>query len=476
MKTYNYKIGNNVIEFDDYIEIINPETNEAFAKVPALSTSNIDTIYNLADSAKELWSNKSISERASHLLNWCELLETNKEDLASTLAMEVAKPLQDGITEINRTIEYIKYTIEEMYRIDIEAASSEQFYGGNSNKLAITKKIPIGTVLAISPFNYPINLAVSKIAPALISGNTVVFKPATQGSVVGIKIVELLIQTKIPAGVINIVTGRGRVIGDYLVTANRANMISFTGGTGTGKTLSKLASMTPQVLELGGKDAAIILNEDNLDFEFISNEIVSGAFNYSGQRCTAIKRILVPKRYEQILIDHLVPKIETLTSGSPIINSTIVPLISSSSADYVQSLIDDAKEKNANILTGGNRNFNLIDATLITNVDSSMKIYDEEPFGPVLPIITYETIDELIQIHNQNEFGLQATVFGNNIDDLFKISGKLEAGTINFNGKTSRGPDNFPFVGHKQSGVGVQGIRQSIESMMVPKTIVINIR
>ncbi len=180
------------------------------------------------------------------------------------------------------------------------ARSSGQFYNNKANKIAITNRIPLGVVLAISPFNYPINLAISKIAPVLVSGNTIVFKPATQGSAAAIKIYQLFRQTGAPSGVLNLVTGRGSVIGDYLINCNRADMISFTGGTKVGTNLSRLSIMTPHVLELGGKDPAVVMDDDTFNLEFITNDIVAGAFNYSRQRCTAIKRVLIPYHMKSI--------------------------------------------------------------------------------------------------------------------------------------------------------------------------------
>lgn len=474
MKILNYELSNNYTISDQYLDIIDPSTNLPFAKVPALSTSDIDHAYDLAHEAQVGWQKLTISERAEYLKKWAQLLDKHKEQLASLLVQEIAKPYADALTEISRSCDYIYYTIDEMYRIEMTARSSEQFYNNKANKIAITNRIPLGVVLAISPFNYPVNLAISKIAPALVSGNTIVFKPATQGSVVAIKIYELFRQTGAPSGVFNIVTGRGSVIGDYLIDCNRADMISFTGGTKVGTNLSRLSIMTPHVLELGGKDAAIVMDDDTLNLEFITNDIVAGAFNYSGQRCTAIKRVLIPYHMKSIFEELLTTKINNLTVGHARDNNTITHVIDSSSADFIEGLIMDASHKGARLLTEFKRDNNLIYPMLISDVDESMRIYYEEPFGPVLPIITYENFEEAIAIHNDSDFGLQVSVYGNDINCLMAISSELDVATVNINGKTSRGPDNFTFSGFKQSGLGVQGIHDSIISMTKPKSFVIN--
>ncbi len=474
MKIYNPKNAVYSLPTTTVVEVLNPENGSTIGSVPAMKKEDIDKVYSAAKSTQIEWKNLSISERAVYLRNWANLLLKHKEYLAQLLTKEIAKPYNDALVEVERSAEYIEYTIEEMYRIEVKARSSEQFYNQGSNKIAITNQIPMGVVLAISPFNYPINLAISKIAPALISGNTVVFKPATQGSIVGIEITNLLIETGIPQGVLSTVTGRGRDIGDYLISCNKADMISFTGGTKVGSNISQMSVMTPHVLELGGKDAAIILDEDNLDLDFITKEIISGAFSYSGQRCTAIKRVLVPRRYYADVKQLLIDKTNQLSVGSALDNKFITPLIDNSSSDYIQSLVDDAVSKGAKLLTPFKRNGNLITPVLIDNVNKDMDVYYEEPFGPLLPLIPYDSIEEAIEIHNDSQYGLQASVFGNNISNVFAVSNQLEVGSVNINGKTSRGPDNFSFTGVKQSGFGVQGISDSIYSMTKPKTIVIN--
>lgn len=473
MSKITYKVAGIEKEITDFIPVLNANTNEEYKLVPSLSQADIDDIYVAARKSQKEWADLTISERGTYLLKWAELLLENKEELAEILTNEIAKSYNDSLTEVIRTAEIINYTVEEMYRLDINGASSEQYYGGNKNKLAITKRVPVGVVLAISPFNYPINLAVAKIAPALISGNTVVFKPATQGTVAGIKIIELLNQTGINPSVVNVVTGRGREIGDYLIEDKDYDFISFTGGTNTGEHISSLAKMTPQVMELGGKDAAIILSDANLDHAAV--EIVSGAFSYSAQRCTAIKRVLVMKEQKQELTNKIVELVNNLSVGMPMDNPAIVPLVSKSSADYVESLIQDSIKNGLTIETGNKREGNLIYPTVISGVKRNHRIAIEEPFGPVLPIIECASVEEMIEIHNESEFGLQASIFGKDTSSMLVIAPKLEVGTININGKTSRGPDNFPFSGFKKSGMGVQGIKESLLSMTKPQTIVINL-
>ena len=232
--------------------------------------------------------------------------------------------------------------------------------------------------------------------------------------------------------------------------------------------------MVPLLLELGGKDAAVVLPDADLDFA--ANNIVSGAFSYSGQRCTAVKRILVQEEVADALAEKLKARVEKLNVGDPWKNAAVVPLIDDKSADFVQGLVDDALNKGAELLTGNKREKNLFYPTLLDHVTKDMEIAWEEPFGPVLPIIRIKSVEEAIEIANASEYGLQSSVFTNNINQAFYIANHLEVGTVQINNKTERGPDHFPFLGVKASGMGTQGVKYSIEAMTRPKAMVVNIQ
>lgn len=458
---------------NEVIEIQSPYKNELVGTVQALSQTEADEVIQSAKRAQKDWEKTSIRERGNYLYRWIEELEKEKEDIAATIMQEVGKGFLDAVKEVERTMDLIRFTIEEAIHLYGESMLGENFPGGNRSKIAISHRVPLGVVLAISPFNYPVNLSAAKIAPALISGNTVVFKPATQGAVSGIKMIEALDRAGLPKGVLNVVTGRGSVIGNYLIEHPDIDMISFTGGSDTGKHIAKLANMIPLVMELGGKDPAIVVKDANLDLA--AKQIISGAFSYSGQRCTAIKRVFVEESVADELVGKLSKELEYVTIGSPEENKMIVPLIDRKSADFVEGLIQDALEKKAQLITGNKREGNLIYPTLLDHVTPDMRLAWEEPFGPVLPVIRVKTIDEAVEMSNQSEYGLQASIFSQDIDQAFTIAEKIQAGSVQINGRTERGPDHFPFIGTKGSGMGTQGVRRSIESMTREKVTVINI-
>ncbi|AVP49783.1 NADP-dependent glyceraldehyde-3-phosphate dehydrogenase [Williamsoniiplasma luminosum] len=463
-------INGEMIQTDEVVEILNPATFEVAGVVPALKANDINNAYLAARNAQKNWENLQILERIKILNRWRDLILANKEELATIIMTEVAKAYKDALSEVERTVEYMDYTFQEAMRLEPLALTGAGM--GVKNKYGIFERVAKGVGLAISPFNYPINLALSKIAPALVMGNTLVFKPATAGSLIGAKLSELAHQAQIPAGVLNVVTGRGRDIGDDLTNNVQLNFISFTGSTEIGHRILKNASTKDIVLELGGKDPAIVL--DDLKLEMYAKEIISGAFSYSGQRCTAIKRVITTDAIADKLVSILKDKIEKLKVGLPMDNADITPLIDQGSADFVLKLIDDAKTKGAQIVTGDKHEKNLIWPTLIDHVTTKMDLAWIEPFGPVLPIIRINDMEEMIKIANASNYGLQASIYSQDLNQALHVAKKIETGTVNINGKSQRGPDSFPFIGIKDSGVGTQGIGETLLSVTRLKGIVIN--
>ncbi|MEE9112023.1 MAG: NADP-dependent glyceraldehyde-3-phosphate dehydrogenase, partial [Lactobacillus sp.] len=431
-------------------------------------------VYAAAKKAFPAWRALSYVERAKYLEKAADILYRDAEEIGSTLSKEIAKGLKSAVGEVTRTAEIVDYTAKVGVTLNGEVMEGGDFDPASKNKIAIVRHEPVGLVLAISPFNYPVNLAGSKIAPALMGGNVVAFKPPTQGSISGLLLAKAFAESGLPAGVFNTITGRGRVIGDYIVEHPAVNFINFTGSTAVGKNIGKLAGMRPIMLELGGKDAAIVLEDADLDLA--AKNIIAGAFGYSGQRCTAVKRVLVMDSVADELVAKIMDGVKGLKIGMPETSADITPLINTRAADYVQGLIEDAADKGAEAKTDFKREGNLIYPMVFDKVTTDMRLAWEEPFGPVLPIIRVHSVDEAIEIANKSEYGLQSSVFTRNVQRAFGIAEKLEVGTVHINNKTQRGPDNFPFLGVKGSGAGVQGVKYSIMAMTKVKSTVLNIQ
>lgn len=456
------------------ITIYSPINQEELGTVPAMTQTEADEAMQAARAALPAWRALSAIERAAYLHKTAAILERDKEKIGTILAKEVAKGIKAAIGEVVRTADLIRYAAEEGLRITGQAMEGGGFEAASKNKLAVVRREPVGIVLAIAPFNYPVNLSASKIAPALIAGNVVMFKPPTQGSISGLLLAKAFEEAGIPAGVFNTITGRGSEIGDYIIEHKEVNFINFTGSTPIGERIGRLAGMRPIMLELGGKDAALVL--EDADLEHAAKQIVAGAFSYSGQRCTAIKRVIVLESVADKLATLLQEEVSKLTVGDPFDNADITPVIDNASADFIWGLIEDAQEKEAQVLTPIKREGNLLWPVLFDQVTKDMKVAWEEPFGPVLPIIRVASVEEAIAFANESEFGLQSSVFTNDFKKAFEIAEKLEVGTVHINNKTQRGPDNFPFLGVKGSGAGVQGIKYSIEAMTNVKSIVFDVK
>lgn len=459
---------------EQYITIKSPINDEVLGQVIALSQMAVDEKIQKSKQALKGWRETSLYERGQFLYKAADLLVQKSDELIDLLMKEVGKDRKGATSEVMRTADLIRYTADTAKTLYGQMIPADTVESVQKGKFAMTSREPIGVVLAISPFNYPVNLAASKIAPALMGGNTVVFKSATQGSLSGVFLANLFIEAGLPADVLNVVTGKGSEIGDYVVTHPDINFINFTGSTEIGKRIAKQSEMIPLLMELGGKDAAIVL--EDADLELAASQIISGAFSYSGQRCTAIKRVLVLDEVADTLVEKLLQNIKKLKVGNPLEQEAdVVPLIDGKSADFVWGLIEDAKDLGAKLLYGGTREGNLIAPTLLDEVTPKMRVAWEEPFGPVLPIIRVKSLEEAIDLANESEYGLQSSVFTTNINRAFEVAKKLEVGTVQVNNRTERGPDHLPFLGVKNSGIGVQGIAYSIESMTRIKSTVINL-
>ena len=472
---YKYYIGGmwKISSSEKIIPIKNPYNDELVGNIQACTKQEVDEIVKVTRDNVDCWENTPIKERSEILRKAAKLMIEWADPLGTILMKEIGKPIKSAISEIKRTADIFNATADAASQIIGETIMGDTFEGFTREKVSITYRVPIGIVLCVGPFNYPFNLTGSKIAPALAAGNAVIMKPPTQGAITSLHFGVILEKAGVPPGVFNIITGRGSDIGDYLVAHPMVDMIDFTGSSETGRNLAKVAGMKPLLLELGGKDAAIVL--DDADLELTVKAIVSGAFSFSGQRCTAVKRVLPMPEIADKLIERVTEESLKLTVGDPAENKTIGPLINAKQCEYVQGLIDDSLEKGAILKCGNKREGNIMWPTVLDNVTTDMRVAWEEPFGPVLPFIRINSAEEAIKISNKSEYGLQGMIFTQNLDLAFNIAQELEVGTVQINGQSSRGPDHFPFLGTKSSGLGTQGIKYSIEAMSRPKVVVMNL-
>ncbi|MGL4950911.1 MAG: aldehyde dehydrogenase family protein [Mycoplasma sp.] len=465
-------INGKPVKTTKYMDIYNPSTKTLLGSISSCSKLDIDEAFNAAQKAFLKFKDTSIEYREEVLGKVMKALSDNREELATLLSKEVAKPYKDALTEIDRSVQYIDETISEYKKV---IANPRQFSSEalkTPGLTAIYNFEPVGVVLAITPFNYPINLLVAKLAPAIIAGNSMVIKSPSSGSLVTSKFIEHVHNLGIDAGIINLVTGAGSEIGDYIIKNHTIRLVSFTGSTGIAKGIAKEQVMIPMILENGGKDPAIIMPD--ADIKTAAKDIANGGFNFSGQRCTAIKRIIVHKSIADEFINELNEVVNNFIVADPFQeNVTIIPLISERSLKFNLELLNDAIAKKAKLHQKVKHEGNLLWPVVVSKVNRNMLIWSEEPFGPILPVITYEKDEEAIELANDSIYGLQASIFTKDIEKAKAMVPKIEAGTVNINKPSSRGPDILPFFGVKDSGFGIQGITDSILSCLKIKGTVI---
>ena len=475
--TYNFFNGKDwvVSSSGKTVEIKSPIDGEIVGRVQTVTKEEIDAVIASAVRVQPSWEATPLHKRVQIMHLAADWIRHMEEYLTSLLMREIGKTTADAKSEIMRTADLIDYIADEATSIRGETLDSDNFPGFEKGRTAVVEHVAHGVVVCIAPFNYPVNLAASKIVPALLMGNAVVFKPPTQGGISGLHLVQLLVKAGVPEGVISGVTGGGEEIGDYLVTHKNVNMIAFTGSSDVGMHIATEAGMVPLLFECGGNNPSLVLPD--ADMEGTAREIIKGGFSYSGQRCTAIKYVLGTQSTLDVLLPAILANMkEMVVMGDPRSPETkqVGPVISESAAVKIQTAIDEAVGKGAEIFLGGKTKGNYVEPTLLKHVKPDMGVVATEVFGPVISFITVTSIDEAIAIINASTYGLQASVFTKDEGTGLVISKKINVGTVQINGSPQRGPDHFPFMGVKHSGLGVQGVRYSLEAMSRLKSTVIN--
>jgi glyceraldehyde-3-phosphate dehydrogenase (NADP+) len=457
------------------VAVISPIDGSVVGELQTVTTQEIDAAIGRAREAQKGWEATPLNARVKIMHLAADWISHFEDYLVSLLVREIGKSTAEAKSEIKRTAELTDYFADEVQSLRGETLDSDNFPGYDKGRIAVIERVAHGVVLAIAPFNYPVNLAGSKIAPALLMGNSVVFKPPTQGGISGVHLARIFEKAGVPPGVISCVTGGGGEIGDYLVSHPAVSMVAFTGSSDTGMTIAGKAPMKPLLFECGGNNATVVFPD--ADMNLTAREIIKGGFSYSGQRCTAIKYVVAP----QGVLDTLMPAVkkqmeELVRMGDPRSPETklVGPVISSRAAGDIEQAINDAVSEGATIVTGGKRDGNYIEPTILTNVKPDAKILKTEVFGPVVSFVPVSGMEEAVKLINGQRFGLQACVFTKDEGTGLKFANELAVGTVQINGSPQRGPDHFPFLGVKQSGVGVQGVRYSLEAMSRIKPVVIN--
>ncbi|WP_442594193.1 aldehyde dehydrogenase family protein [Neobacillus sp. D3-1R] len=462
-------INGEKVESTNYYQLKSPYSEELLADVATATEENVKAAILAAENAFSTWRETPAFQRAEILENLVSLLKEQREECAKIIAQEAAKPLKTARAEVDRTIMTYLFAAQEARRIHGETIPLDAAPGGE-NRVTYTVREPIGVIAAITPFNFPMNLVAHKVGPALAAGNTVVLKPASQTPLSAYKIAELLHEAGLPKGVLNVVTGSGRVVGDVLMKDDRVKMITFTGSPEVGKHIRENAGLKRVTLELGSNSALII--DENTDIDAIIPRVVTGAFSFQGQVCISIQRIYVHQSLFEKFVDAFTRETAKLKIGDPLDETTdLSAMISLGDVDRAKSWIEDAVGNGATLAYGNETDKGVLKPTILLNVPSTEKISCQEVFAPVVHVNTFNDFSEALEKVNDSEYGLQAGVYTSNLQRAFQAVKQLHVGGVMINDIPTFRVDHMPYGGVKLSGMGREGIKYAIEEMTEIKLV-----
>ncbi|MFC5559555.1 aldehyde dehydrogenase family protein [Ureibacillus thermophilus] len=448
-----------------------PYTGEVIAKVAKASVQDVERAIQGAHEAFQSFKKTSAYERAEILYKVVDILKKRKQELAEILASEAAKPITAGLAELDRTIATYQFAAEAAKNVFGETVPMDAAPGGK-NRIGYTKRVPLGVVSAITPFNFPFNLVAHKLGPAFAVGNTVVLKPATQTPLSALAMAEIFKEAGLPDGALQIVTGSGGELSDVLVTHPLVKKVTFTGSGAVGMKIKEKVGLRKVTLELGSNAAVII--EPSAPIEKIISRTVSGAFGFSGQVCISLQRIYVHESIYDQFTKAFVEETKKLKLGDPFDPATdLSAMIHPKEVERIKEWIEEAKAQGAKVATGAEFTERTMSPTVMVNVKPDMKIMCLETFAPIVSIVPYKTLDEAIQYVNQSDLGLNAGIYTNVLTDALKAADELEAGAIVINDIPTFRVDHMPYGGVKNSGYGREGIKYAIQEMTDLKFITI---
>jgi glyceraldehyde-3-phosphate dehydrogenase (NADP+) len=428
----------------------------------------LDSAVKAYDKGKGEWPTMRVKDRIDCMTSFVEEMKTKRAEVVKLLMWEIGKTLPDSEKEFDRTVEYIYDTIEDYKQLDRDSSKFQKVGGINAH----IRRGPLGVVLCLGPYNYPLNETFALLIPALIMGNTAVFKPAKHGVLLLSPLLEAF-QKSFPAGVINVIYGRGREVAAPIMKTGKIDVLALIGNSTSAIALQDqhpYKNRLRLILGLEAKNPAIILPSADLDLAI--EECINGTLSYNGQRCTALKIIYVHEDIKEEFNKRFAKRVDELKFGNPWEDGVkLTPLPEPSKPAYIKELIDDAKEKGAKILNskGGKVSDNYIYPAVLYPVDESMRVYQEEQFGPVIPVKSFNDIQALLDEIATSNYGQQVSLFGDNVDALAPLIDVLVnlVCRVNLNSSCQRGPDVLPFTGRKDSAVGTLSVHDALRSFSI---------
>ncbi|HXG30799.1 MAG TPA: aldehyde dehydrogenase family protein [Thermodesulfobacteriota bacterium] len=474
-KEYGFLVNGKWLKGERKREVKSPYNDEVVGVINIPSPKEAREAIDGAEKAFERFKNAPSYERSQILRRIVDGIERRKEEFARALVEEGGKPLKTARLEVNRAMMTFTVASEEANRFAGGEIIPIDIVPGNEERFGMVRRFPLGIVMGISPFNFPLNLVAHKVAPAIASGNVMILKPASQTPLSALKLGEVVMEAGMLPGGLNILPLPGSQI-KPVIEDERIRKVSFTGSDEIGWELMRKFSKKRVTLELGG-NAACIIDEDPPDMEFAATRSAWGAFYQAGQSCISVQRMYIHERIFDEFLDRFISATKALKVGDPMLEDTDVgPVIDNDSADRIMNWIDEAINMGAKLLAGGQRDGRLIQPTILTNVPSTCKVSCDEVFGPVVQIERYRDFDEVLGWVNDSRFGLQAGVFTKDMKKAFKAYSVLNVGGVIVNDVPSFRVENMPYGGVKDSGVGREGVRYAMEEMTELKLMVVNLK
>jgi acyl-CoA reductase-like NAD-dependent aldehyde dehydrogenase len=469
MERYDIYVGGLFQKTGNPFKVTNPYNNEIFAETYLGGEAELETAIVKAQSVEQVMKGLPSFQRFEILRYVAQSLSQKREHLAKVLAQESGKPLIYALGEIDRSSQTFLVAAEEAKRLPREYIGLDWTPGGK-DKEGIVKYFPVGLVAGISPFNFPMNLAAHKIAPAIAAGCPIIIKPASSTPLSTLELARIIDETSLPKGALSVIP-MDRTTGMNLVTDERFKLLTFTGSPDVGWKMKKAAGKKKVVLELGGNAGVIV--SGSADIDFAVKRCIFGGFAYSGQICIHAQRIFVERKIFDEFLEKFVVSTYSLKSGDPLNPETqISVMIDELNAKRVEDWVQEAACNGAKILCGGKRQGAFFEPTVLTNTANSMKVNCLEVFGPVVTIEPYTTFHDAVHMVNDTNFGLQAGVFTRNMNEINYAFGNLEVGGVIINDVPTFRVDHMPYGGIKDSGLGREGIKYTIMDMMEPKILV----
>jgi len=470
MKTYKIYAGGEFIETENSFNVENPFNNEVIAKTFLAGEKELEMAIEKGLQAEEVMKNLPSYKKYEILMQIVSELRQNKEYLSTILSQEAAKPMIYALGEIERAAQTFTIAAEESKRLPKEYVSLDWSAAG-TGKEGFIKHFPIGLMAGIAPFNFPLNLAVHKIAPAIAAGNPIILKPSRSTPLSTLELAKIIDKTDLPKGALSILP-MDRQSGNMLVTDPRFKLLSFTGSPAVGWKMKAEAGKKKVLLELGG-NAGMYISE-NVNLENAIKRSLVGAFAYSGQVCIHAQRIYVHQNIFNKFIEQFAEATSNLKFGIPTNpNTEISSMIDENNAKRVEAWVNEAVSDGAKIVYGGKRNGTYFEPTILTDTKNQMKVCALEVFGPVVNIEKVESIEEAVEQINNSQFGLQAGIFTDSISEMKYSFENLHVGGVIINDIPTFRVDNMPYGGVKNSGFGREGVKYSIQEMTEPKLMVL---